>query len=139
MEVGEDSITCGCNHLSLFSSGEGVEGGGFVPKSNIKQTVDINALSSINAKSAIGFYFVSIVLILYLFLGIIAWNKDSKDIKSFIDKFNEINVRQIMDNQIVYADSEESHNSLDNDSQTVENTNRTPRLAKYLKEKAEET
>jgi hypothetical protein len=62
-EVHEDYIVCSCSHLTFLSAGEGMTGGGFMPKSNIGATVDFNALKNINASNASGFYFAAVILL----------------------------------------------------------------------------
>lgn len=138
LETGESHIVCGCSHLSIFSSGEGVEGGGFVPSSNIEDTVDAQALSNINEKSAIGFYFVSIIITLYSVIGFIAWKKDSSDLREFLDEFDEFNARQVVSNQSNDIDGGESQNSLVNEAQIIYVVDKTPRFVKELALKSEE-
>lgn len=88
VSVDKDSILCACKHLSFFSAGEGMTGGGFIPKSNIGDTVDFEALSSITASTAEGFYFVACALFIYVIFAIITFRKDKKDLERTLDKIN---------------------------------------------------
>lgn len=133
LEVGENFISCECNHLSLFSSGEGVEGGGFVPSSNIEQTGNLDALANLNAKSAIGFYFVSIILGMYLIIGGLAWKKDSKDIQGYLDEVDILNARQIAN-----EDRQLSQGSMVNEGHVHEENEVTPRVQRDIAKKIEE-
>ncbi|OMJ65903.1 hypothetical protein SteCoe_37447 [Stentor coeruleus] len=83
-EVHEDYIICSCNHLTFLSAGEGMTGGGFVPKSNIGDTIDFKALENINASNAAGFYFAGVILAFYIPIAIIAIKKDKRDLNEFI-------------------------------------------------------
>ncbi|OMJ95363.1 hypothetical protein SteCoe_1276 [Stentor coeruleus] len=88
VSMDDESILCACNHLSFFSAGEGMTGGGFIPKSNIGETVDFEALDSMTASTAEGFYFVACMLFIYIILAIITFYKDKKDLEKTIDKIN---------------------------------------------------
>ena len=139
IEVNEDSIVCGCNHLSLFSAGDGVEGGGFVPTTNIDQTTDLAALSNINAKSAIGFYFVAVVLTIYSLIGVVAWKKDSKDIQNAIIAADEKNAKSI--GGMLMHDSDSVHisnQSLVNDAQIVEVEDEHEKYSKIIRMQTQE-
>ena len=140
VEINEKSIVCACNHLSLFAAGDGVEGGGFMPSTNIEQTVDISALSNINAKSAIGFYFVAVVLAAYALVGTVAWNKDSKDIESLVKAADEKNAKGISGDLIVQdLDCVElSHQSLVNEAQIVEIEDENQRINRIARKQSEE-
>lgn len=83
-EVHEDYIVCSCSHLTFLSAGEGMTGGGFMPKSNIGDTVDFKALENINASNAAGFYFAAVILVFYIPIAIIAIKKDKIDMSEFI-------------------------------------------------------
>lgn len=133
LEVGEDYICCECSHLSLFSSGEGVEGGGFAPSSNIEQTADINALASINAKSAIGFYFIAVILGLYFIIGFVAWRKDSIDIQAYLAEVDRISANQLMEEE-----HQLNHESIANEGQMLQDNEAVPRIQRQLASQIEE-
>ena len=89
----QNSFTCQCNHLSLFSAGEGTEGGGFFPKSNIGQTVDFASVKKLNATNALGFYICAGLLVLYVFVGIYAGKKDADDMKDVLSSIDKENIK----------------------------------------------
>ena len=112
----KDSFTCQCNHLSFFSAGEGTEGGGFFPKSNIGQTVDFTSVNKLNATNALGFYICGGLLVLYVFIGVYAGKKDAEDMKDVlntIDKGNaisavpdpEIDLHQSVNDEAIVVES----------------------------------
>ena len=138
-EIRKSSIVCACNHLTFLSAGEGLEGNGFIPKNNFDQTTNIESLKSINAKSAIGFYFSGVMLFLYLLISLIALNKDSKDIRFIINTVDEINARRLIAevNRIDHGnESQEYSESREMNIAYLENTiNKEDIINKEIEEK----
>ena len=101
-----------CFHLSSFSAGNNLESY-LLPDTNIEDTINVYALTTINATNAIGAYFCFVMLVLYVISGIFLEVKDRRYLKNFLLQKNSLSQTQMT------KDAKFGSSSFSNESEKV--------------------
>ena len=92
-ELTSKSIICRCSHLTMFSGGD--INSGFFPSNNFDETTEIKSIKNLNATSAIGFYFIGVLLSLYFIMGANTLFRDYRDIKELYIELERKNFKRL--------------------------------------------